>query len=62
MLSLGTTFLKYLQSLLRYYFDASVESFFLPLYSNYRILMKKILLYEPHYHTKLRPLAYNHIR
>lgn len=29
MLSLGTTFLKYLQSLLRYYFDASVESFFL---------------------------------
>ena len=34
MLSLGTTFLKYLQSLLRYYFDASVESFFLPLYLN----------------------------
>ena len=62
MLSLGTTFLKYLQSLLRYYFDTSVESFFLPLYSNYRILMKKILLYESHYHTKLRPLAYNHIR
>lgn len=62
MLSLDTTFLKYLQSLLQYYFDASVESFFLPLYSNYRILMKKILLYEPHYHTKLRPLAYNHIR
>lgn len=53
MLSLGTTFLKYLQSLLRYYFDTSVESFFLPLYSNYRILMKKILLYEPHYHPKL---------
>ena len=61
MLSLGTTFLKYLQSLLRYYFDASVESFCLPLYSNYRILMKKIFLYEPHYHPKLRPLAYNHL-
>lgn len=29
MLSLGTTFLKYLQSSLRYYFDTSVESFFL---------------------------------
>ena len=29
MLSLGTTFLKYLQSPLRYYFDTSVESFFL---------------------------------
>lgn len=61
MLSLGTTFLKYLQSPLRYCFDTSVESFFLPLYSNYRILMKKILLYEPHYHPKLRPLAYNHL-
>ena len=29
MLFLGTTFLKYLQSPLRYYFDTSVESFFL---------------------------------
>ena len=61
MLFLGTTFLKYLQSPLRYYFDTSVESFFLTFVLELLHFNEKILLYEPHYHPKLRPLAYNYL-